>query len=312
MRVITRENLRGLWAAVTTPLDDDDRLDEGVLRENIRRLAAAGVDGIYTTDADGEFYALELDEFKRLVDIFGDECAKVGAATQVGITWCNTAGMLDRLRHAAERGVLGAHVGHPFYMPMTPSSYAAFWEDVQGATPEGFALIHYNTPKVHNYRRGSDYTTLARDVPSLVGTKHVSSDVSQFCSLVEHAPELSHFCGEHVYGVFGPLGARGIYSWFANFNPSFLLEWIADVEQGRLDEALRKQHRFHAFCEASVILHEDGNDHAIVGKALSSVSPFLLHAGGTRRPYLPVREEVVEEWRRIVEERFPDLLWPGW
>ena len=38
---LTRENLHGIWAAVTTPFDANDRFDEGVFRENIRRLHAA-------------------------------------------------------------------------------------------------------------------------------------------------------------------------------------------------------------------------------------------------------------------------------
>ena len=64
---LTRGNLRGVWAAIATPFDEHDRFDEAVFRENIRRLYAAGVHGIYTTDSDGEFYAIELDEFRRIV-----------------------------------------------------------------------------------------------------------------------------------------------------------------------------------------------------------------------------------------------------
>jgi dihydrodipicolinate synthase/N-acetylneuraminate lyase len=55
---LTRENLHGVWAAIATPFDAHDRFDAGVLRENMRRLHAAGVHGIYTTDSDGEFYAI--------------------------------------------------------------------------------------------------------------------------------------------------------------------------------------------------------------------------------------------------------------
>lgn len=66
---LTAASLHGVWAAIATPFNDRGLLDEDVLRENMRRLAAAGVHGIYTTDADGEFYAVELDEFRRLVDV---------------------------------------------------------------------------------------------------------------------------------------------------------------------------------------------------------------------------------------------------
>jgi 3-phenylpropionate/trans-cinnamate dioxygenase ferredoxin subunit len=48
-----------VWAAIATPFDEQDRFDEDVFRENVRRLHAAGVHGIYTTDADGEFYAID-------------------------------------------------------------------------------------------------------------------------------------------------------------------------------------------------------------------------------------------------------------
>src|SRR5512138_561378 len=116
---LTRDNLRGIWAAIATPFDEHARFDESVFRENIRRLAAAGVHGIYTTDADGEFYAIELEEFKQIIGVFADETQKLGIPTQVGVTWSNTRGIIDRLQFAASRGILGAHVAHPFFMPMS-------------------------------------------------------------------------------------------------------------------------------------------------------------------------------------------------
>jgi len=52
---LTRANLHGVWAAIATPFDVEDRFEEGIFRENIRRLHGAGVHGIYTTDSDGAF-----------------------------------------------------------------------------------------------------------------------------------------------------------------------------------------------------------------------------------------------------------------
>src|SRR5260370_11305110 len=108
---LTRDNLHGVWAAIATPFDDHDRFDEEVFRENIRRLHAAGVHGVYTTDSDGEFYAIEFDEFRRIVAVFADETQRLDFPSQVGVTWCNSEGMLDRLRYASEQGIFGAHVG---------------------------------------------------------------------------------------------------------------------------------------------------------------------------------------------------------
>ena len=306
---LTRGNLRGVWAAIATPFDEHDRFDEAVFRENIRRLYAAGVHGIYTTDSDGEFYAIELDEFRRIVTVFAEETQLLGIPTQVGVTWSNTQGMVDRLRICAERGVLGAHAGHPFFMPMSPESYRAFWNDIQQAVPERFGLIHYNTPRVHNYQTGPDYAKLMREVPNLIGTKHVSGNVPEFLTLQKHSGELSHFTGEHALVPFAFLGAKGVYSWFANFNAPWIVELWRQIELGNWDEARRRQERLHAFSEAIKPLHGDGNLHGIIGKALTACSDFLIPSNRTRKPYLPVPETTVQLVRRTIERDFPDLVW---
>jgi 4-hydroxy-tetrahydrodipicolinate synthase len=310
-RQLTRENLHGVWAAVATPFDEDDRFDEAVFRENIRRLHAAGVHGIYTTDSDGEFYAIELEEFGRIVAAFADETQRLGIPTQVGVTWCNTQGMVDRLRVAAGHGILGAHVGHPFFMPMTPESYKEFWQDMQRAVPEWFALVHYNTPRVHNYQLGPDYAALAKEVPNLIGSKHTGSSVPEFLTLMACSPELSHFTGEHAMAPFMILGARGVYSWFVNFNAPYMVAWYDDIVSGRWPEAIARQQRIHAFITAMSMLMGTGNLHGIVGKALTATSRFLVPANRTRRPYLPVPEETVRAFQRLAEEQFPDLCWRG-
>ena len=72
MRQLDRHTHRGLWAALPTPWRTDGALDADAVAENVRRLAGTGVvDGIYTTDSDGEFYAIELDVFKKLARTFG-------------------------------------------------------------------------------------------------------------------------------------------------------------------------------------------------------------------------------------------------
>ena len=49
--------------------------------------------------------------------------------------------------------------------------------------------------------------------------------------------------------------------------------------------------------------------HGIVGKALSSASPFLVPHNRTRRPYLPLPNAVVARFRQVVEGQFPDVVW---
>ncbi|MBI5877418.1 MAG: dihydrodipicolinate synthase family protein [Chloroflexi bacterium] len=308
---LTRDNLRGIWAAITTPFDAHDRFDADVFRENIRRLHAAGAHGIYTTDSDGEFYAIELDEFKQIVAVFAEETRRLNFPTMVGVTWTNTKGMLDRIEYAAAQGILGAHIGHPYFMPMTAESYRAFWQDIRGAAPDWFGLIHYNTPRVHNYRRGPDYVELL-DIPNFIGTKHVGSDFPEFMTLMACAPQVAHFTGEHAMTPYMLFGARGVYSWFVNFNPRYMLDWHADIVNQRWEQAKHRQQRMHAFItQIRAVLEDGGNLHGIIGKAVSASSPFLVPANRTRRPYLRIADERVDAFRQIVETQFADMLWQG-
>jgi hypothetical protein len=67
----------------------------------------------------------------------------------------------------------------------------------------------------------------------------------------------------------------------------------------------------HAFIQSAECLRGSGNLHAIVGKAVTAASSFLVPANRTRRPYLPVPDETVRTFRRLTEEEFPDLVWRG-
>jgi 4-hydroxy-2-oxoglutarate aldolase len=305
---LTRDNLRGIWAPIPTPFGETSGLDLGILRENIRRLHAAGVDGIYTTDADGEFYAIELDEFRRLVSAFGEECRSLGIPAQVGCTWPNTAGVVDRLRVCAEAGVLGAHIGHPFFMPMDRRSLLAFWRTVGRSVPDHFALVHYSTPRCPNPLTGTDYATLSGEVPNLVGVKFTGSDFAGFLDLTVNAPELSWFVSEKVFAPFYPYGARGIYSWFANVNPGYLQDWYRELQSGQWVEAARRQRRLHEFSAAAQELRGEGYLHGILNKARIAASGFLVTSNRTRAPYLPVPADQVARFRDEVQQKFPDLI----
>jgi len=308
---LTRDNLHGVWAAIATPWDESGRFDKAEFRENIRRLAAAGVHGIYTTDSDGEFYAIELDEFKQIVKVFADEAGRLGVPTMVGVTWVNTQGIIDRIQYAASVGILGTHVGRPFFMPMTPESDRAYWQDIQKATPEHFGLVHHNTARVHNTQNGHGYAELIKFVPQLIGSKNTSSDVREFMHVVTYAPQIAHLTGEGTVTPFMMLGAKGVNSWFVNFNPEFMLDWYDDAMNRRWNAAIQKQQRMYAFMEAKKMLAGSGNLHGIVSKATAAASPFLIESNVTRKPYLPVPKETVAQFRRVVEEKFQDLMWRG-
>ena len=312
-RGLTRKNLHGIWAAIHTPFKDDGRIDFDALRENMRRLHAARLHGIYTTDSDGEFYAIELDEFRQLADVFAAECLRLNFPSMMGVTWVNTEGITQRLKIAAERGIMGAHVGFPFFMPLNEPSRTQFWHDVSDAVPDKFALIHYNTPRQQHVLTGTDYRILQERFPKVAGAKYPQNTADVFTDVINQAPDLSYFAGEHVLVPFYMLGARGCNSWLTGYNPKYMLDLWDDLANSRWDIALAKNRRIVAFANmVGETLSETGNFHGIVTKAVAAGSPFLVHGNRfSRKPYMPVSEAAVAMFKRRAAEEFPDLTYNG-
>ena len=105
------------------------------------------MDGIYTTDSDGEFYAIELDVFKQLARAFGRamEQARADAApvhAAMGVTWSSTRGIIDRAKAACDAGIPNLHVAFPFFMPLAKSDVDRFFENLAREVPQS-RWIHY-------------------------------------------------------------------------------------------------------------------------------------------------------------------------
>jgi 4-hydroxy-tetrahydrodipicolinate synthase len=308
---LTRQNLHGIWAAIHTPFHDDGRIDFDTLRENIRRLHGAGVHGIYTTDSDAEFYAIELDEFRQLAGVFAAECVRLNFPSMMGVTWINTEGVAQRLKVAAERGIMGAHVGFPFWMPLNEPSRLQYWRDVSDAVPDRFALIHYNTARQQHVLAGADYRALQEIFPKVAGAKYPQNGADVFADVTTQAPELSFFVAEPVLAPFYLLGARGCNSWITGYNPKYMLDLWDDLTNARWDAALAKNRRIVAFAAmAGSTLTETGNHHGILTKAIAAASPFLVHGNRfSRKPYMPVSDAACAAFKRRAAEEFPDMAY---
>ena len=137
------------------PWEQEGGFDEGSFREELARLVTSHPHGIYTTGSTGEFYALDWDEFKRMVDVFVSET--VGKVPiQVGANWFNTRDTIRRAMYARDAGVDGAQICFPGWMEMRLQDNDQFLEDVYRAVPD-IALIHYNVGRARRVFHGHDY-----------------------------------------------------------------------------------------------------------------------------------------------------------
>jgi dihydrodipicolinate synthase/N-acetylneuraminate lyase len=290
------QTLRGLWAAIPTPWDACGALDTDMLSRNVERLAASNVDGIYTTDSDGEFYAIELDEFEKLAECFGKATRECNISAAVGVTWCNTQGIIDRIKASIDLGIPNVHVAFPFFMPLAKTDVDFFFEDLHRAAPQS-RWIHYAHPRCGPTLTGVDYARVHSRFPEqLIGTKLGTTDMSALAEILINAPMLAHFVVDPTLFPGMLLGARGCYSYWCNTLP----RW----HRSYMNACIEQDWNFARQCHLKLIqfelahispLRAAGHLHGIISKARAKLTGFLEDNGSTRAPYYPVASERLAE-----------------
>ena len=99
-----RATMTGIWAAALMPFDDQLRIDEDGFRENVRHWTQdLGIEGLFISGKQGEFYAMTLDERKRSFEL-AVEATGDHAQTIMSCSDQNMDVAIELARHAEECG----------------------------------------------------------------------------------------------------------------------------------------------------------------------------------------------------------------
>ncbi len=315
MAKLTAEAVRGIWAALPLSWDERYRLDEDVYRANAERICRAGVHGMYTTGSTGEFYALDIGEFRRMVDIVDEVCGRLGVPLQIGCSAAATRETLALVEYAASRPhVGGLQIALPFWMELDDREVLAFFRDVTRAAPRA-SLIHYNVPRAKRFLLGPDYVRVREAAPGLVGVKFTMAGTN-FDSLqaaVRMNPGLSFLVAETLLAAGMLVGARGSCSSMVFTDPSFMLSYYERTAAGRWEEAMAMQSivsRFYGELMPFVTARGEGVIDPVFDKGLAVASGFLAGSQRTRAPYLGWSDETVAAVRSWLRGHSPRFLHP--
>jgi dihydrodipicolinate synthase/N-acetylneuraminate lyase len=286
----------GLWAAIPMPWTAAGQLNAGMLQRNIDRLAAVPCDGIYTTDSDGEFYALEIGEFREFIGTLADCLTPYDCGVQVGATWTNVNGIIERMKICLDNGISAVHICYPYWMPLNDNDVKHFWHDLASAVPEA-RWIHYNTPRGHVIMTGQRYRWLAQEFPEqFIGTKLGTQNFLELSEIIGATPHIAHVVTDFVTVPAMMLGARGVYSFWVNTLPNWQRRLMKLCLENKWGAAMSMQLKFNRWeCECVEAIVRQGYLHGIVGKARCATSRFLEDDGFTRAPYYPVPEDVARQ-----------------
>jgi len=98
------ENMKGIWAAALLPFTKDHRIDEDGFRHNVEHWTQdLGIEGLFISGKQGEFFSLSLEERKRTFELAVEATGDNGY-TIMSCSDQNFDVVLDLARHAENVG----------------------------------------------------------------------------------------------------------------------------------------------------------------------------------------------------------------
>ena len=289
--------LRGLVAAVFTPMHGDTTLNLDSVEPIVEYLIGKGVAGLYVCGTTGEGPSLSTEEREAVAAAYVSAArGRIPVVVQVGHT-----SMQDAARLAAHAQAIGAAaisaVAPWYFKPASIDVLVDCLVMITAAAPD-LPFYYYHQPALTGVQL--DMPELLRRaperLPTLVGIKYSSQKVDDFQACVEFGDgryDILFGCDEMLLSGLAA-GARGAVGSTYNFLAPLYCRVIEAFERCDLDEARRYQG------PAVKPVHTIGRYRAPAG--LKAAMKFIgIDCGPTRLPVAALQPKEVERLRQELD-----------
>lgn len=303
--MLTRENMKGLYILIITPMNEDMSVDYEGHRANVRQLVEMGVDGVILNGTNGEFHTCTDEERYKLTEILVEE-AKGKLMCLAGGSSINTADAIRRAKRYQDIGADGIMNVVPYYLPPTKDECIQYFRDLAEAVPD-LGIILYNNPMTTQIKFTDDDYVRLEDVPNFVGSKMQGGDIWSYLNVLRRTTT-KHFPLEQLWGVSNAVGGPGVMASFIYSCPGFMMRWWKAISGGDLQTALKMQHEVNELLQ-EVVLPPFGRGASEVAGTKGFVEAMGHWAcGKSRKPFFPVPQKDIDHMRQQVKDRYPQFL----
>jgi len=284
----------GIIPALVTPVDENQDLNEAALRRLVNFIIQGGVHGLFATGSQGEFWAFNAEEKRRIWETVKEE-----AAGRVPV-YAGTAAITTReaiaLTQTAENiGVDAVSILTPFFVAPSQQELYAHYAAIAEAT--SLPILLYANPA----RTGVPLKpeTLARlaEIPNVVGIKDSSGDLSLTAEYIRVTPDdFAVLMGRDTLILAGLLyGAKGAIAATGNVAPALVAGIYERFKAGDMGGARHAQEALaplrHAFSW--------GTFPVVIKEALDLMG---MEAGPSLAPVGPLSPEQRERLRGVLRD----------
>lgn len=239
--------IKGIVPPILTPIDKNEKIDEGKLRQQVSHIIKGGVHGILAFGSNGEFYMVDEDDTERGLKIMIDE-AKGRVPVYLGIGAIKTRKCIQLAKMGEKAGASGISVLQPMFLKPTEKELHDHFKAIADSIP-GTPMLLYNNPGRTNYTMSSDLVLkLATTVKNIVGMKDSSGDMTQTEEFIRRTRDLDFkvFGGKDTL-IYGALihGAAGSVATTANMFPELVCSIYEKFVAGDIKGSLEAQYRLN-------------------------------------------------------------------
>ncbi len=244
----------GITPPIITPFRSDGSIDYGVLAMMSARLVDNGVHGLFPLGTTGEFYAVNDEEFVKILTTVREAVA--GKTTCKGhpiqlFAGCNhitTRGVIHLIRLVEQVGGYDAvSVLTPMFISQTQEELYLYYKTIADSTDMP-VILYNNKPKTNVTIAPATAARLARDCRNIVAIKDSTGDMTnaeEYLRLT--ADQRDHFkvlMGRDTM-IFAALmyGASGAIASCANVAPRITADIYDKWEDGDYAGALQAQYK---------------------------------------------------------------------
>jgi 4-hydroxy-tetrahydrodipicolinate synthase len=277
-------HLRGIADSLITPFAGEygDDIDYDAYREIIRYcLGDLDHDGLWITSGLAEWWALTMDERKKLVEVAVEEVRKLkpSAFIQACTVALNAKDTVELTRHAQDAGADICYLQNPVMEAHGGPGMLEFFKYVADRTD--IALGMFNSPSSGYELSASEIARVADEIPAMCSIKDAATASGHGMTLARMAPgklvvwdvsgsTASYLAGYVQLGFQAPCVLGGMAYLTETPSDKRYTHWFNLVLDGKLEEA--REYYFSANVDGPAA-------HGLTYTQLSERPDYLTHFG---------------------------------
>ena len=285
---------KGIFPAMLTPLDKDQKVNEKVLREMTNYFIEAGVHGLFALGTNGEFHLFTEEEKLNIAKIIIDE-AKGRVPVMIGTGGNGTAEVIELSKKMEALGADALSVITPYFVTPSQEDLAVHYEKIAEAV--SIPVLLYNIPGKTGMTIEPETVARLAKVKNIAGIKDSSGkfeNIEQYINVTKDE-DFSVLAGTDSL-ILKTLMAGGVgaIAATANMLPKTVVAIYNNWLNGNIDEAQKAQ-------EALQPLRDTFPLSSIPASLKKAVELSGIPVGAPRLPIAELSGEALEKVKAMVQ-----------